>query len=89
MRYINAEKYPAVDSHGRKRTPWAVICRETDYIDDPELSHGLVYLTQEEYMRQLSVPDALWKCPICRCSAVWDDDNYEKMTRDEGDGEGC
>lgn len=69
------KEYPKVDKHGRPRTPYAVVCTDSD----PELSHGLVYLTQEEYNRQLSATDSLWKCPICRCSAQWDDENYEQM----------
>lgn len=70
------KRYPETDAHGRKRTPWAIICKD----DYPDLSHGLVYLTKDEYERQLSAPHSLWKCPICRCSAQWDDDNYEDMT---------
>ena len=68
--------YPEVDKHGRLRTPWAVHCVE---IDDSSLSHGLVYLTEAEYVHQMNNPDALWKCPICRYSASWDNDNYEEM----------
>lgn len=69
--------YPKFDKHGRPRTPWAIWCRDSD----PEFSHNLVYLTKDEYDRQMNAPDSLWKCPICRCSADWDDDNYEQKSR--------
>jgi len=49
-------------------TPWAVWCRH----------HGQRFLTEAEYVRQFSNPDALWACPICGGDADWDDDNYEK-----------
>jgi hypothetical protein len=67
------KEFPAVDSHGRSRTPFAVICVDDD--PDPQLSHGLVYLTMKEYMDQLRSPDSLWKCPICHNSAKWSDEN--------------
>lgn len=67
--------YPKQDAHGRPRTPYAVQC-EGHLEDYP--SCGLVYLTYEEYMRQLSAPNATWRCPICRAGADWDDDNYEE-----------
>lgn len=47
-------------------TPYAVHCR----------LHGLVYLSQAEYDRQMDDPNSLWKCP-CGRLAEWDDDNYE------------
>ena len=50
-------------------TPYAVLCRE----------HGQVFLTKDEYGRQLSRPDALWQCPKCGEEATWDDDHYERM----------
>ena len=49
-------------------TPWAVHCP----------NHGKVYLDRDMYMYQLSRPDRLWECPICRENAAWDDHNYEK-----------
>lgn len=49
-------------------TPWAVIC-DTD---------GQVFLTSEEYERQMNRPDSMWQCPRCRDVAQWDDDNYER-----------
>jgi hypothetical protein len=47
-------------------TPWAVICPE----------HGKVYLTKENYNRQMRASDSTWRCPA-GCHAEWDDDNYE------------
>lgn len=49
-------------------TPWAIIC-STD---------GQVFLTYEEYDRQINHPNSFWQCPRCGDSAGWDDDNYEK-----------
>ena len=69
--------YPATDTHGRPRTPWAVHCEGP--FDMPGYGCGLVYLTKQEYDRQMDAPDSLWKCPLCRYSAQWDDDNYEQM----------
>lgn len=54
----------------KKNSPWAVICEE----------HGQMFLSKENYMKQLSNPDALWKCPICGVSASFDDENYAKQT---------
>jgi hypothetical protein len=50
------------------QTPWAVKCRQ----------HGKVFLNEHEYSAQLMLPDARWKCPFCRRTAEWDDDNYER-----------
>lgn len=48
-------------------TAWAVICGE----------HGQVFLTREEYDRQMDSPSALWACPECGEVAQWDDDNFD------------
>ncbi len=53
--------------HSDVPTPWAIICR----------IHDQVFLTRGEYERQMDDPNALWKCPICGRSAIWDDTNYE------------
>jgi hypothetical protein len=55
----------------RRRTPWAVICRE----------HGQVFMTAEEYESQMFMPDSVWKCPLCGRKSEWDDDNHEAMER--------
>lgn len=67
------------------RTPWAIRC----YGIDPEMGAGpctkdLVYLTKEEYMRQMNVPSRTWRCPRCGGDAMWDDANYEDAI-DRGD----
>lgn len=49
-------------------TPWQVFCFE----------HESVALTREEYISQLSQADSLWKCPLCREPAQWDDANLER-----------
>lgn len=48
-------------------TPWAVICSV----------HAQVFLTREEYVRQLKQVSQRWECPKCFRPADWDDDNYE------------
>jgi endogenous inhibitor of DNA gyrase (YacG/DUF329 family) len=40
---------------------------------------GPIYLTQQEYERQMWLADSLWQCPECGSSATWDDDNYEQL----------
>lgn len=56
-------------------TPYAVICR-TD---------GQVFLTEDEYARQMSRPDSLWACPKCGEPAAFDDDHYERYLDGEED----
>jgi len=46
---------------------YAVYCNE----------HGQTELSQQEYERQMSMPEAMWVCPICRMRARWDDEVYE------------
>lgn len=64
-------------------TPYRVQC----------LVHGGVYLTHDEYIRQMEHPSKVWGCPApeaaggeggvailaCNRSAVWDDLNYESL----------
>jgi hypothetical protein len=50
--------------------PYAVICRQD----------ARVFLTEEEYRRQLSAPDFLWTCPKCGAVAEFDDETWEKAT---------
>jgi hypothetical protein len=69
--------FPAVDSHGRKRTPYAVHCQGP--WDMPGHGCGLVYLTEKEYSRQMNAPSKTWRCPLCRYEADWSDANYEEM----------
>ena len=42
-------------------------------------NHGKVDLTRADYMRQLSNPNAFWKCPLCGDSCDFDDDRYEEI----------
>ena len=49
------------------KTPWAIHCR----------THGQVFLTHDEYGRQMRDMNSLWKCPICGHNSQWDDDNYD------------
>lgn len=70
------EGTPAVS---QEKTPYAVLCR----------AHGQVFLTDDEYGRQLCRPDALWTCPKCGEAARWDDDNYEEMLDLHEHAEGC
>jgi len=61
-----------------KPTPYAIICYGP--FDLPGNGCGKVYLTEEEYSKQISNPNKTWRCPNCRYEASWDDDNYEKFT---------
>jgi hypothetical protein len=70
--------YPPKDAHGRPRTPYAVWCEGP--FDMPGVQCGLVYLTEDEYERQMNAPDRTWRCPICRYDARWSDANFEEMT---------
>ena len=40
---------------------------------------GLVYMTTQEYGRQLLKPDRTWRCPSCGGEAFFDDENYESF----------
>lgn len=52
-------------------TPWAVKCRE----------HGQVFLSADEYTRQLGRPDSLWLC-YCGASAEFDDGHLETFDQE-------
>ncbi len=57
-------------------TPYATVCR-----GDPEVGHngcGVVYMTEEFYIRQMDRSDSTWRCARCGYAAQWDDNNYEK-----------
>ena len=74
-----SERYPDKDKWGRKRTPYAVRCYGTDVGVGVTEGHGLIYLTHNEYDRQMDHPDEMWKCPKCGAAVAWDDVNYEEM----------
>lgn len=61
---------PVIPANGLSElwTPYMVHC----------LKHGEVYLTIEEYDRQMMAADGLWTCPIDLTLATWDDANYER-----------
>lgn len=40
--------------------------------------HGYIGLTQQEYNRQMNLPDSLWKCG-CGESALFDDEFFEDV----------
>ncbi len=48
-------------------TPYAVYCKGRCS------SSGLMFLTEQEYMKQMDRPDSLWQCPQCKGPAEWDD----------------
>lgn len=50
-------------------TPYAIICSKD----------GQVFLSNDEYARQMSRPDSFWTCPKCGERASFDDDNYERF----------
>ena len=71
-----------MDYESAVSTPYATICR-----GDPEIGFkgcGQVFMTEEFYIHQLSLPDSTWRCARCGYEAQWDDDNYEKFLPPEG-----
>lgn len=48
-------------------TAWAVDCPAC----------GTIYLTDEEYDRQMWLADRRWQCPVCKGIAEWNDEIYE------------
>lgn len=69
-------------------TPYAVYCYGVDPgIGLTSCNEGrLIYLTEEFYEFQMSMPDARWKCPRCRGDAGWSDDNFEERSLRSEDG---
>lgn len=59
-------------------TPWAVHCK-----GGCTPPFQLIYLTEEECIRQMEQPWATWRCPRCGGEASWDDQNYEESISDE------
>ena len=57
------KEFPAEDVYGTKRTPYAIVCEGP--FDIPNSGCGLVYLTEEQYNRQMMYPDRTWRCPHC------------------------
>lgn len=51
-------------------TPWRLKCP----------IHGGVFLTEDEYVRQLEMPNRRWCCPKCGRLAAWDDANFKEQT---------
>lgn len=41
--------------------------------------HGAVDIDKDEYMRQMSNPNARWACPICRSVSEFDEERYEEL----------
>jgi hypothetical protein len=55
--------------NSKDTTPYAVYCMA-------ECEPGVpVFLTAEEYDRQLDMPYNKWTCPECNGPAMWDDDS--------------
>ncbi len=46
-------------------------------------THGLVKITEAEYDRQMERADDLWRCPICREPACWNQTFFEAIHDDE------
>lgn len=40
---------------------------------------GMVALTEDEYLKQLSRPDSLWCCPNCGSTAIYNDAESERV----------
>ena len=59
-------------------TPWAVICPNlrallVSAVVADRGSVGLVFLTEDQYLKQLRAPGDKWHCPECGAEAEWDD----------------
>lgn len=50
-------------------TPYAILCKTP--------TCGKVYLTEQEYLAQMSQPNLRWCCPVCDKVAEWDDETFE------------
>ncbi len=48
------------------------------------VAHGAVGLIQQEYERQLRLPDALWVCPVCFLPASFDDVLFDVLPTQDG-----
>lgn len=48
--------------------------------------HGDVDIDKKEYMRQMMMPNALWKCPKCGGTAQFDDDRFEELNPQPEEG---
>lgn len=62
-------------------TPYAIICY--GHWDLPGYGCGKVFLTKEEYNKQMAIPSKTWRCPNCRYEADFDNDNYESFLEKE------
>lgn len=47
-------------------------------------NHGIIELTDANYIAQLEAADDLWKCPICGENATFDDESVEPNDCDAG-----
>ena len=65
------ENFPEGEVVSEKPTPWAVRCFHCN-------KGELVYMTRDEYLRQLRNADNTWECPCCGQRASWNDSNYEQ-----------
>lgn len=58
-------------------TPWAVICPGLTAMQVAAKiasEHpGVVFLTEDQYLSQLTAPGDKWHCPGCGAEAEWDD----------------
>ena len=74
-----------VKNHGIP-SPYAIICY--DCLTTVEIGCGRVYLTEAEYLRQLSRPDSCWMCPRCgACPVDFDDLTFERYFDEHQEGE--
>lgn len=60
-------------------TAYRIICVDNGMDDDHPTGCGPVFLTQDEYRRQMMDADRGWRCPRCRCyPQQFDDEWYER-----------
>lgn len=64
---MTEEEGSVMSRESREPTAFAVLCQDC----------GQVFLTAEEYERQMANANQTWRCPRCGQEADWDDANYE------------
>lgn len=63
-------------------TAYGVHCKGQD-CNTPCNGGDIIYLTTDEYIRQMYRPDSFWQCPECGSDAWWDDDNFDRFVAHE------
>lgn len=49
--------------------------------------HGHIDIDKDDYIKQMNDVNTLWKCPICKAPAEFDDNRYEVLHPESVDEE--